>query len=93
VDFEIDVLDPGLGQHIAEVFRVGTLHRPGSQGANLDLLIERSRIRKYAIIGGLRIEFASKSARTAAESTDEGKRILRYSVTFGSPDSCSGTER
>lgn len=48
--FEIDVVDAGLGQLIAEVFGAGALHGADSQEEDFNLLVERVRVREHAII-------------------------------------------
>src|SRR6202142_107117 len=53
---EIDILDAGLGQLIAEVLRTGAFHGADSQEEDLDPLVERVCFRKHPVVGRLRIE-------------------------------------
>jgi hypothetical protein len=71
---EIGVLDPGLGQLLAEILRARAFHRADSQEKDLYLLIERVGARKYTVVGGLRIESAPAAA-AAAEAAELGELI------------------
>src|SRR6185295_13128747 len=71
---EIEVLDPGLGQLFAEILRARAFHGADSQEKDLHFLIKCVGVRKYTVVGGLRIESAPAAA-AAAEAAKVGELI------------------
>ena len=73
--FEVDVMNPSLGQLLAEVFRGGTFYGTDPQEKHFHFLVKRGRVGKHAAVGGLGIESAAKRGTVAAESAQIGKLV------------------
>ena len=73
--FEVDVMNPSLGQLLAEVLRSGTFYGTDPQEEHFHFLVKSGRIGKHAAVGGLGIESAAERGTVAAESAEVGKLV------------------
>lgn len=72
---EIDIVNPGFGEFVAEILRSPRPGRTDPEEQHLHFLVEGCWIRKSSAAGGFEIEAPASSAAACAEASEVSKFV------------------